>query len=654
MGLESPAGGGLDGGAEARLARLVRRAAPPAAGSWREGLLAAAAIFALAAALLWDAVALGRALLPVDLIYSLDPVWRGLPPAGFRAASNPLLSDQVHQAYPWRAYLHYWLSRGELPLWNSSILGGASFVGNDQSALFNPLSLPSYLLPLAAGFTLAAVARLLVAGVSTYGYLRVAGRSVGAAYLGAIAFTLSGFLVAWLGHPHANVAVWLPTILLLLELVFRSRRRRWPTLLALAMGAQLLGGHVETSFHILLASGAYALFLAGRAWSRGDADTARRGLGLAALGALLGLGVGAIQVLPFLEQVRGSTIVAERAAANASSPLFHPGFWRELATLPTLLFPNLLGSPTEAEYWAFTVSYNEYAAYVGTIPLLLAVAGAARARRDGRAAFWLVAGGLSLAVACRLPLLEAINHLPLFDLAANGRLRLVFSFAAAALAAAGLDWLLSRLAASPDGARDLRRFAKLAAAVGLLSLAALLGAYLALGALREQLLSAGRRYVEASVYGQPGLPYSLDHYLAKADRYYDVTVQRFAPTVWRTYLPALSALALAGVTWLAFRGRINRRQVAAALPIAAAVELIAFGAGYNPTVDPARVFPTTPAVEFLREHAGSDRVVGLGFALTPNSAMIWGLQDLRGYDVVRPARTWDLLREAEGRVPFGD
>lgn len=624
----------------------------------REVALTALLLAGILLILFRDAIFLGRALLPVDLIYFHDPVWQAAAPPGQAGPSNPLQSDVVYQFYPWRVFVARWLAQGVLPLWNPLILGGASFVGNDQSALFYPINVLTYLVPPTAAPLLSAILRLLVAGLSTYGYLRVSGRSVPAARLGAVAFMLCGWIVAWLSWPHVNVAVWLPAILLFIEVIFRNGSWLWAGPLALVIGSQFLGGHVETSFHLGLVSAAYLAFLVGRTWRRDGARRAGRGGGVAAAGAALGTGIGAIQLLPFLEALTRSTIAVERATtASGGLSLYSPEVWRNLLALPTLVVPLLLGSPAEPGYWAFEfTNYNEYVLYVGIVPFVFALVGLGDGRRDGRAAFWAGAAVFSLGVAYRAPIFEAVNHLPLFGIAANGRLRLIFSFAIICLAAGGLDRVLTdpRARPAPPAARPLAHAVWLAAAAGLLSLTALVATFFTLVFWHETWLALARRYVESNIAGRPEFPNSLEYYTAKTYEYFDALVARFTPFYPKTYAVVAAALVLAALLWLARQHRIRARPLGHLSVFIASIELIVYGSGYNPAIDPAQVFPSTPVIDFLRERAGSDRIIGLGFALMPNSGMIWGLNDLRGYEVVRPERSWNLLRAIEDRQQFGD
>jgi len=71
---------------------------------WREVVLAALLLTALLLLLFWPAIFAGRALLPTDLIYQLDPLWQPLAPKGFTFPGNQLLIDQVYQFYPWKQF----------------------------------------------------------------------------------------------------------------------------------------------------------------------------------------------------------------------------------------------------------------------------------------------------------------------------------------------------------------------------------------------------------------------------------------------------------------------------------------------------------------------------------------------------------------------
>jgi hypothetical protein len=90
-------------------------------------------------------------------------------------------------------------------------------------------------------------------------------------------------------------------------------------------------------------------------------------------------------------------------------------------------------------------NYNEQSIYFGSIPLILAV-GALFA--DSKKRSFVIIAFLALccmAVAWRLPGFEVINHLPIFSMADNGRLKLPFVFLAATMAGFGFDVFYNHL-----------------------------------------------------------------------------------------------------------------------------------------------------------------------------------------------------------------
>ena len=98
---------------------MSRGSGTPKFTRWRDDALAVGVIILASVALLFPALFLGRALLPLDLLPVVGPFrahpeffpdWPGRP-------KNPLL-DPLQQYWPWRRFACRWLLRGEVPLWN--------------------------------------------------------------------------------------------------------------------------------------------------------------------------------------------------------------------------------------------------------------------------------------------------------------------------------------------------------------------------------------------------------------------------------------------------------------------------------------------------------------------------------------------------------
>jgi hypothetical protein len=188
--------------------------------SWRETAQVSLLLLALLAIFFWRAVFLGRKLVPMDLAYT-DPFYLPYAPQGFTQPHNALLYDQAYQFYPGRAFTLEALRQGFLPFWNPYIYCGTPYLAEEEPAIFYPLNVLSYVFPAADTFLFTAVARLFVAGLATYWFVRTMGGGRFGALLSTISFTFCGFMVVWLSHQHTNVAAWLPAMFLTVEWLYR-------------------------------------------------------------------------------------------------------------------------------------------------------------------------------------------------------------------------------------------------------------------------------------------------------------------------------------------------------------------------------------------------------------------------------------------------
>jgi len=238
-----------------------------------------------------------------------------------------LLSDRVNQFMPWLRYAaDSYAVDGRLPLWKSLASCGAPLVGNGQSALFFPTNLLAIVLG-APDWVHAAQALVKLAGGAFCAYLlaRHLRLSFLAALLAGLVFGFGGFQVVFLQHPHTNVSMLLPLLLLAADRAVLSPTRGRVALLALVAGLQHLGGHAETAAHTQLAATALGLVRIGSlrraAHPGGGAGAAAPLRRLAALagGLLLGAALGALQILPQLEYISESDTLELRSRLAAEA-----------------------------------------------------------------------------------------------------------------------------------------------------------------------------------------------------------------------------------------------------------------------------------------------------------------------------------------------
>jgi len=588
----------------------------------------------------WAATFGGQILLPSDLIFDLDPLWAPLAPDRYTGPSNPLLADQIDQFLPWEVFARQQLSKGNLPLWNPYISGGVPFVGNAQSGLFSPFRLLGFMFPLHTSLILTAIIRLFTAGFFTFLLARDLGISHRGALLSALSFMLSGPLVDWLGHPHSHVIVWLPALLLTTRKALDRKEGYYVIVSGLIIGAQFLGGHPETSFHVLLMWAAYGLYRIAVMASRQAGQWTLRARYLA---GMLGIGItmGAIQLLPFVEAFFNSAVLSVREKHSLSLV----GDWHQWPTMLTMILPHFFGTPMDGSYWYPYSNYLNQDIYAGVIPLALAVTVTIHSIRDRQGAhrsevrFFALIALISLGVALRFPVLNLVNILPVFQIVANERLRMVFVFAIAILGGFGLDWFW-------ENTRDRHRvlYTLVIFAIANALLCTLIYLYLIL--FREDVIQSGRAFIENN--RTPYLWRPLEYYYALVEIRYARKLALYWPTNVRMYLPVLIA-----ILWSLLAKKRPQRVIWAYAAIGLTlVDLFLVGQEFNPTTAPAHLFQTPGAIDFLKQDQDIYRVGGTDLILYPNVNMLFQITDVRGYDTVIPKRYMDLMQCMAGHYRY--
>ena len=591
-----------------------------------ELLAVSALLLVLLAAFFWRAVFLGKKLVPADLAYA-DPMFSSAAPAGFTTPHNALLYDLSHGHYPWHVYISQAIRQGFLPFWNPYVYCGTPLLAQDLPAVFYPLNILSYALPPADAALFTALAGLFIAGLATYGFVRIMGGNLFGAVVGAITFAFGGFLTVWSGYALENVAVWLPAFFLTAEWLYRKPNVPRMVLLALVVACQLTGGHSQTALYALTAGGVYYLARVVGAWRCSERErpepTGARLL-LFGLAALLGAALAMVHILPFWEWAQGSAEFASRMSSeNLRMTRPGPKYW--LAGIPPILLPNVFGNPTwPGRYRSFLAGSNfaEQALYVGIIGLSLAVTQIAARGRERRVRLMACLGLVALALALRLPLVDALNYLPLFSIAHPGRFRLVFTFCMSVLAGLGASELVVD---QGKHSRLLMRVLMASASLGLVLLFVLRWLF---------------HVAYATAEGEAG------------QMMRNALSQAFSPGNFMMYWPLLIALAAMVVLVLYRRGVLGSRIMQAVLLLLVTVDLFAFGMNYHSTVEPTEIFPETPALHLLKTDTSIFRIIGTENCCMPNAGMLHGLYDVRGFGF--PSSLYMQFSQAiGGQSPLG-
>jgi hypothetical protein len=547
---------------------------------------------------IWRRVLLGRAVMVGgDVLYCCPP-WNGSP--GAHPATNALVADPVDQFLPWQKLVAGAFSTGHLPLWNTLAMSGSPLLANDQSAPFSPFTWVALIVGGAQGYSVAMLLKLWVAGIGMLIFARLLGARPLAAAVAAVSYATCSFMVVWLGWPHAAVAALLPWVFAAMEWYLRR-----PSLLAVAAVSatvclQFLAGHAETSLHLGAGAAVYAVI---RCLTGGPGGLGRL-VGLVA-GAGLGAAAAAVQLIPFADVLRQSSLVADRQGAVLG--LAH----LPASTLESWLVPNLHGNPAIDQRLGWLPNYNEATGFAGVGALVLAVVGTLHGwGRVHSAVAGLLGIGLFAVGTIYGVITPLTGRLPGLSVTYNARMLVLVGFVVAALAGLGMEALLSR-------PRQRTRGGRLALAAGLGGLGST--------ALLAVTFARLRVRVEDMVPAVTALPHGR---------------AAFWVLVAGTSLVAALGLVVGG--WLRGGG-----LAPAALAALVLIEAALFAGPYQPQVPQSEVPPSSTAIVWLQHHAGGTRVAATGLTLLPETASLYGISDIRGYDVIRPPRVRDYWSRAD-------
>ncbi len=547
----------------------------------------------------------GKGLVPADETLAYPP-WNDHSPPG-----NYLLVDQYAVFIPEHDFMHREVKEGRFPLWNPYLACGMPNPASIQTATWFPIQLLGSVLDPFYASGPAAFLKLFLAGLFTMLYLRVLGVSNAGSFLAGLVFSLCGFMIVWLGHPHVNCAMWLPLLLYFIEKSFRSSDQ--PTTIsfskswagfAVAYGLMLLGGHPPTAVHVSLF--VFAYFLMRLVTSRATHPFRRLGMFIAFL--LAGVMVAAVQIIPYLEYY------AQSSSSVSSGIIQRWAYHLTPDMLVHFIFPFLTGSPAdgfEDLSWLIgppdTANFNERTAYAGILPLLFAAYGIF-CRRDQFAIFFSGTIAIALLVVLGVPPIPMImSHLPVLNAISNTRLLLLVAFSLAVLAGLGWD------AFSIPGNR--RRVIQVT--VGFLIL---MGG--SLGMVGWNVLAK-------------------IHLLQPAYKVY----------VFEQFLIPLGSLLVVAFIFLKLPSVGQRFRI---LLVAGwtTVDLLTFARGYNPAIPRDRYYPDAPAIQWLQQDKSVFRILGLGNTFYPDSAAVYGLQDARGIDYMTLRRYEELINGTAGNFWF--
>ena len=563
----------------------------------------------------WQFLIKGLLPIPSDTIVGLYHPFRELyqktNPNGL-PYKNFLITDPVRQTYPWRNLSVFLERNKELPLWNPYNFAGTPLLANFQSAVFYPLNLLFFLLPFSISWSLLIFLQPLLAGIFLYLYLDNLKLKREASVLGAIAFSFSGFFIAWMEWGTVlNTALWLPLILLSLDKIFQKSKFFWPGIFTASLVFSFFAGHLQTFFYLAILSLVYFLVR----WLQYGRNI--KTLILLIAYCLLFIVLTIVQWYPTLNLILLS-------ARNVDLPGFtQAGWFIPWQNLIQFLVPDFFGNPSTLNYYGIW-NYAEFIGYLGIFPLIIALY-ALFFRRDRKTFFFGTVFFVSLFLA--LPTVFAKIpfkfDFPFISTAQPTRLLFITDFSLSILAAFGLDYFLS--------VKNKK------------SILYILGGF--------SVLFAGLWIFVLALHG----------HLITSENLSVAKQNLILPTILFIAVSVFLVISVVPLKKHEKNKAIFLTLASYALILITVLDLFRFGWKFEPFTTNKYLFPSSSVISYLQKQSPKEpfRIMSTDSKiLPPNFSVMYGLQTLDGYDPLYLQRYGELMA-AVGREspninpPFG-
>lgn len=269
---------------------------------WFRFLILGVVLFSLTVVYFSDTLLGNRVWADGPALFSAYP-WKTYSP--YRDVAQRIELDNPTYYLPHQMFLVRALfQRGEFPLWNPFILGGTPFFASANKHALAVTNLLYAFLDFPTAVNWAVALQVFFSGLFMYVYLRslIGRRERGPALAGALLFMFSGDLIERTFVLSVEELMWMP---LALWAIHRSSqppfRLRWPAVLGLFLSLIYLGGHEFNTPVLYAVAGVVWLVTAARGWRGWSGRFRAAFLGGGAVAAAVCVGLSAVKLLPSVE-----------------------------------------------------------------------------------------------------------------------------------------------------------------------------------------------------------------------------------------------------------------------------------------------------------------------------------------------------------------
>ncbi|MCS7092106.1 MAG: YfhO family protein [Patescibacteria group bacterium] len=371
----------------------------------------------------------GKVPLPVDALVGAHVPWTEISwndyPTGV-PIRNLEKTDAFSQFYPWRQLVGEFWRNGSVPLWNHYMFSGSPFLATLHSASLYPLNVFYLFLNDIDAWSLLVYSQVLLSGVFTYLFLKKLNLSHLASLFGAITFSYSGYMIAWLEFATGGHAgLWLPFLLWCLHNYLNRQNFLYIFLISIGFFFVYTAGDFQVPLYITVIYFTYAFYLF---------HEKIKILIKAILGQILGVFLSLPQLLPTLELYLSSIRRDDPYIVEYFYGIMH---WHKITNF---IWPDFYGNVVTGNYWG-KFGFHEYMAFFGVTALVFLIFGFIKRSKTRSEKYFKIGILFSLIMLFPTPLayLPYILNIPGLGTSSASRILFVVGFFAATLSALRFD-----------------------------------------------------------------------------------------------------------------------------------------------------------------------------------------------------------------------
>lgn len=535
--------------------------------------------------------------LPVDALVGAHIPWTEVEWEGYPAGvpiRNQEITDSISQFYPWKSLVADFWRAGKVPLWNSFMFSGTPFLATLHSAALYPLNALYLVLGDASAWTMLIFAQIVLSAIFMYLFLHELGLYKTGALLGAITFSLSGYMIAWLEFGTGGQAgLWLPLILLFGYKLVRTKSIKWLLPIAITFFFVFTAGDFQVPLYISILYVVFGGFLVIDESKHRIKEFVKVIAGL-----ILGVVFALPQLLPTVELFARSVRVDDPYIKEYFYGIMH---WEKVVNF---IWPDFFGNVVTRNYWG-KFGYHEYLGFVGVVALVFIFYSLIRKKDRIEKFFWVILlVSLLFLFPTPLAFLPYKFSIPALGTSSASRLLFILDFCLATLAAIGF----SKWSKTKD-----QKILKVIGAVFGVTISVALGIIVSL-----------------ELMGTRGVGSSTDLIVNLK-----VSLRNMIPST--LVLIAFGVMLAISILTNKFKhgslSRLYKKVLPLMIVILVSAEMLRFAWKNTPFSPTEFLYPTTSTIEFLQNQEGVFRIAG---GIPTNYFMQYGLSSLEGYDPLYP------------------